>query len=69
MLGFCCAVTEAMTEKTVPAPGHQEPTAVDKLDSNEIEKIGNVKVDATSSTNEEELEPVVTAKTWMVVGV
>ena len=49
-----------------PTPGREEPTTVDKLDSHEIEK-HTEKTD--NSVIEEELEPVVTPKTWLVVGI
>ena len=48
-------------------PGRQQPSAVDKLDSTHVEKIGNDK--AGNTINEEELDPVVTPKTWVVVAV
>lgn len=58
---------------TTPTPGTQVPIAEDKLDEDKIdgqkdkvvEKVDDDNADAAS----EEYEPVVTPKTWVVVGV
>lgn len=49
-----------------PTPGHKEATTIDKIDSDKVEQHAE-KTD--NSVVEEELEPVVTPKTWLVVGV
>jgi hypothetical protein len=53
---------------TEPTPGHEEATPVDKLDSDKIEQHAE-KTSNSVLEEEEEYEPVVTPKTWLVVGV
>ena len=49
-----------------PTPAHRERTSNDKLDKDKVEAVDET---AIPSVAEEELEPVVTLKTWVVVGV
>jgi hypothetical protein len=57
---IACFLLDRMNDS--PEPGHSEPTSLDKADYvNETEKQPEINVD--------ELEPVVTPKTWVVVGV